>query len=116
MNQSEKNIKLAEWAGFKKMVSEDPEYVGEMNDVAPTGDIFDDGLPNFFLSMDACEKYLIPKLGEFYLESLTFNFESEAVYCSGELDGDSVSDFYSQERTMSSALCEAVGRAFKLWE
>ena len=54
MTEEELNKKLAEWAGFQ-------EKWGEI--IAPNGAIWwENELPNFTQSLDACFKWLVPRL------------------------------------------------------
>ena len=60
---AEKNRKLAEWAGFRQVVGYWQVKWQEVTWEYPDGDYCpDDSLPNFTQSLDACFKWLVPKL------------------------------------------------------
>jgi len=60
MNEQELNNKLAEWAGFKLRWFNDYSWIWtdpSGNDLEPR-----ELLPNFLQSLDACFKWLVPKV------------------------------------------------------
>ena len=59
MTEQELNKKLAEWAGFKREYAN--VYLGAVWK-NPDGNWYGDTLPNFAQSLDACFKWLVPKL------------------------------------------------------
>ena len=64
---NELNQKLAEWVGFKEQFSSDSGAVGWQypdDPYPPEGEFYVKGLPDFTKSLDACFKWLVPKLQE----------------------------------------------------
>ena len=125
MTQEEKNIALLNFAGFK-LIEQIGKRIwqlsGEYFIDVKYGDNPMDYLPNLFLSMDACEKYLIPQIKTRSIKApqITFTFLIGEVACClsiwvvGTKPG--FIDYTEHQETMPSALCEAAGKAFKLWE
>lgn len=121
MTQPEKNIKLAEWAGIKRQIPdcESPEgkIIYWQIPLPEGGILITQRLPNFYKSMDACEKYLIPKLNKLgiYVHCDQM-IDSYLFTCSLYDDKHSKSWDILDKESWGVALCEAVGKAFQLWE
>ncbi len=106
MNQQELNKKLAEWAGFKETPS---SYAGrEFIWQVPDGSSIID-LPNFTNSLDACFKWLVPKLK---VDEDTIMFahpiESMKYYCEIiDADGEPIAGSLAY-KAPALALCLAI--------
>ena len=94
---NELNEKLARWAGFK--------YQSRSQSWTSPDKLFDMRLPDFAHSLDACFKWLVPKLGHVGLstQGCYFDVTIWAKDTDSEYDG-----IMTREATPTLALCKAI--------
>lgn len=113
MNKQELNKKLAEWAGFKRKEKHTIGMLtGHWHYVAPDGsNIIDIEMPDFTQSLDACFRWLVPKLVPFNADNgidriISFTYcEGGDVQCEIEC-GDGVAEWTDANPAL--ALCLAI--------
>jgi hypothetical protein len=87
---------IAEWCGFKR--------TGEYWYICPDhGDWYDKDLPDFLHSLDACFRWIVPKLREEGCIDILFNYKI-GICCYLDID----TDYIGEGLTESEAFCEAV--------
>ncbi len=113
MDRQELNKKLAEWAGFvykfggewfyEKYKSTNAWYE------APNGRRFKD-LPKFTQSLDACFKWLVPKLFRWSLTNV--GFDARVIRAMAEAEGRDklIYQVTAEAETPALALCLAIER------
>jgi len=90
------NKKLAEWAGLK----------WKLGDLGGFADEYGYLQPYFTQSLDACFKWLVPKLGKY--PCIKFDFEDGLVFAYVCADDDK--NAYGSAETAALALCLAIER------
>lgn len=107
MSEQELNKKLAEWAAIEVLHFNDDKhrhyrFGGEY-------DIWHEDEPDFLHSLDACFKWLVPKLKEMGL-TITLYFGIESIFANiGYPDTDiRESIFLGEAGTPALALCKAI--------
>ena len=97
------NKKLAEWAGFRTYLQMgNGSYYGVYE---PNGDIKVADFPDFTNSLDACFKWLVPKIWS--LNCIIFD-QSGAMICQHEVAESSAKDTLGEAEPYSLALCLAI--------
>ncbi len=123
---NELNKKLAEWAGFNLIDTQFYEHSFGNSEVElwlePSGLTAQGGVPNFTQSLDACFKWLVPKVLEEHtiIESYSFKQESGLYYSEtcvwnrderqlkGKLVGKAFIQDFDLERANALAPCLAI--------
>ena len=112
---AELNRKLAEWAGFENIshlaIKPHPNFVMWR---CPDGGTIFDNAPNFTQSLDACFKWLVPKLTNIKqmgsrktVEIIRFfEFKKDSTWC--HLETDWQAEFETIGETPALALCNAI--------
>ena len=103
----ELNQKLAEWAGFKDIKLKDCgdaelwSYVGtEPDKYSPWKQVM---LPDFTISLDACFKWLVPKVKYYQIN----NWNKKQKPIAFVLDADE-NTYSASAETLALALCKAI--------
>jgi len=102
----ELNKKLAEWAGFKKSSLYVEQWIyPDIGESGKLDELFDD-VPNFTDSLDACFKWLVPKLKRVGLWTTPKGFFRWEVI---SLDKDNYyNSYYAERGNPALALCRAI--------
>lgn len=99
------NKKLAEWAGFKKCRITKYEFQDtdgwEYPDLLQIPD-----LPNFAQSLDACFKWLVPKID--FGQMSFFLMEDGSWMCALDYVGKDDDEFEGHGETPALAICKAI--------
>lgn len=103
MNEQELNKKLAEWVGFHKR---QPEI--SVDWWRPDGQYEGSCLPDFPHSLDACFKWLVPKLNEQALRIRLINqpVGGNTFFCA--IGGKHLAHGWAEAETLAIALCLAI--------
>ena len=96
----ELNKKLAEWIGFKLVEKAHHADIWE----SPNGTRYE-GLPHFTFSLDACFKWLVPKLGKIIIQ---LDNTAKLWYCSLVMEDMQSRMFTVRAETPALALCKAI--------